>query len=119
MDRRLAMVLRDACIPDRPRPPDMAPAVTEHEIPPLPSASPRLRLLEVGGAPDSSWAWLLEVKSALALGGDEAEGAGWLLTEAMELEMDAEGAELTRFLACCCCCGCCCCGWGGCWVALL
>lgn len=116
LDRRLAMVFRDACIPDRPRLPDMGLVVTEHEIPPLPSERPRLRLLEVGGGPDRSCVWLLEVKSVLALGGDEAEQAGWLLTEAMELEMDAEGAELTRFLACCCCWAD---GWGGCWVALL
>lgn len=121
LDRRLAMVFRDACIPDRPRLPDMGLVVTEQEMPPLPSDRPRLRLLEVGGAPDSSGAWLPEVKSVLALGGEAAEEAGWLLTEATELQMDAEGAELTRFLAAC--------GggggggradgWAGCWVALL
>lgn len=110
------MVLRDACIPDRPRLPDMGLVVAEHDIPPLVSERPRLRLLEVGGGPDRSCVWLLQVKSVLALGGDEAEEAGWLLTEVMELEMDAGEAELTRFLACCCCCAE---GWGGCWVALL
>lgn len=115
MERRLAMVFRDAGIPDRPRLPDMGLVVTEHDIPPLPSERPKLRLLEVGGGPDRTCGWLLDVKSVLALGGDEAEEAGWLLAKAMELEMDAEEAELTRFLACCCCGG----GWGGCWVALL
>lgn len=99
MDRRLAMVFRDACIPDRPRLPDRGLVVTEHEIPPLPSERPRLRLLEGGGGPDSSCVWLVEVKSVLALGGGEAEGAGWLLAEVMELEMDAEEAELSRALA--------------------
>lgn len=114
LERRLAMVFRDAGIPDRPRLPDMGLVVTEHEIPPLPSERPKLRLLEVGGGPDRICGWLLDVKSVLALGGDEAEEAGWLLAKAMELEMDAEEAELTRFLACCCAAG-----WGGCWVALL
>lgn len=50
----------------------------------------------------------------LVLGGEEVD-AEWLLLDVMELEMDAEEAELTEFLACCCCadrCGCC-------WVALL
>lgn len=93
------MVFRDACIPDRPRLPDMGLVLTEQDMPPLTSERPRLRLLEVGGGPDSSGIWLLEVKSVLALGGDEAEEAGWLLTEVMELEMDAEEARLTRFLA--------------------
>lgn len=112
------MELKDAGIPDRPRLPDIGLVVMELDMPPFPSERPRLRprLLEVDGGPDRTWGWVFEVKSpcVLALGGEEVE-AGWLLVEVMELEMDAEEVELTRFLACCCCadrCGCC-------WVALL
>lgn len=51
----------------------------------------------------------------LALGGEEAEEAGWLLVEVLGMEIGAEGEELTKFLACCCCAD----GCGSCWVALL
>ena len=116
-DRRLAMLLRDACIPDRPRLPDME--LVGMDMPPFPSERPRLRprLLEVDVGPDRDWAWELEVKSpcVMALGGEEAEEAMWLLAELMGMEMGAEGAELTKLLACCCCAD----GCGSCWVALL
>lgn len=119
LERRFAMVLRDAGIPDRPRLPDSGLVVMEPDMPPLPSERPRLRprLLEVGEGPDRPWGWVFEVKSpcVLALGGEEDEEAWWLLVEVAGLEIGAEEVELTKFLACCCCadgCGCC-------WVALL
>lgn len=112
------MVLRDAGIPDRPRP-DIELVAMEPDMPPFPSERPRLRprLLEVGGGPDSAGGWEFEVKSpcVMALGGEEAEEAWWLLVEVLGMEMGAEEVELTKFLACCCGadgCGCC-------WVALL
>lgn len=48
----------------------------------------------------------------LALGGEEAEEAGWLLVEVLGLVVGVE--EIAEFLACCCADGC-----GCCWVALL
>lgn len=119
LDRRPAMVLRDAGIPDRPRLPDIGLVVMEPDMPPFPRERPRLRprLLEVGGGPKGTWGREFEVKSpcVLALGGEEAEEAGWLLVEVLGMEIGVEEEELTEFLACCCCadgCGCC-------WVALL
>lgn len=118
-DRRLAMVLRDAGIPDKPRLPDIGLVVIELDMPPFPSERPRLRprLLEVGVCPDRDWGWEVEVKSpcVMALGGEGAEETRWLLVEVMGIEIGVEEVELTKFLACCCCadgCGCC-------WVALL
>lgn len=54
LERRLAMPLRDAGIPDRPRLPDIGLVVME---PPFPSERPRLRprLLEVGVGTDRTW----------------------------------------------------------------
>lgn len=54
LERRLAMLLRDAGIPDRPRLPDIGLVVME---PPFPSERPRLRprLLEVGVGTDRTW----------------------------------------------------------------
>lgn len=120
LESRLAMLLRDAGIPDRPRLPDIGLVLMEPDMPPLPSKpSERPRLLEVGVGPDRTGGWVLEVKSpcVLALGGEEVEEAGWLLAEVTALAPGAEEAELTEFLACCCCC--CADGCGGCWVALL
>lgn len=119
LDRRLAMVpVKDAGIPDRPRPPDMGLVTTEPDTPLFPKDRPRLRprLLEVGVDPDRAWGCESEARSScvLALGGEEAEEAGWLLVEVLELEIGAEEEELTEFLACCCADEC-----GGCWVALL
>lgn len=118
-DRRLAMLLRDAGIPDRPRLPDMGLVVMQPDMPPFPSERPRLRprLLEVGAGPDRDWAWELEVKSpcVMALGGEGAEDTRWLLVEELGMEIGAEEAGPARCLDCCCCadgCGCC-------WVALL
>lgn len=111
------MLLRDAGIPDKPRPPDIGVVVME---PPFPRESPRLRprLLEVDAGPDGAWGWELDVSSpcVLALGGGEAKEAPWLLVEVLELEMGPEEEEFAEFLAACCCCadGC-----GSCWVALL
>lgn len=113
------MVHRDAGIPDRPRPPDIGLVVMELDMLPFPRERPRLRprLLEVGGGPDRIWGWLFEVKSpcVLALGGEGAEEAWWLLVEVLGMEIGAEEEELTKFLAC----GCCADGCGCCWVALL
>lgn len=113
------MVLRDAGIPDRPRPPDIGLVVMELVMPPFPRERPRLRprLLEVGVDPDGTWGCEFDEKSpcVLALGGEEVEEAGWLLVDELELVIGAEEEEPTEFLACCCCadgCGCC-------WVALL
>lgn len=49
-DRRPAIVLRDAGIPDKPRPADIGLEVMEPDMPPFPRESPKLRprLLEVG-----------------------------------------------------------------------
>lgn len=65
LERRLAIVFRDAGIPDRPRLPDMGLVVMELDMPPFPSERPRLRprLLEVDGGPDRAWDWVFEVKS--------------------------------------------------------
>lgn len=112
--------VRDAGIPDRPRPPDMG-LVTAPEMP-FPKERPRLRprLLEVGVDPDGASGCEFEARSScvLALGGEAASEAGWLLVEVLELEIGAEEEEeeeLMEFLACCCCADRC----GGCWVALL
>lgn len=75
-------MLRDAGIPDKPRPPDIWLVVMEpgpdmaafaREIPKL-----RPRLFEVDVGPDGAWSWEFEVSSpcVLALGGEEAEEEG-------------------------------------------
>lgn len=112
-------MLRDAGIPDRPSPADMGLVVMEPEMPPLPRDRPRLRprLLEVCGGPGSPRGWEFEDSSpcVMTLGGEEAEGTGWLLFEEVELVRGAEEEEeVMEFLACCCADG-----WGACWVALL
>lgn len=101
------MLPRDAGIPVRPRPPAAEPEVTEL---PFPNESPRLRprVLEVSVGPGGVWEFDARDPSVHVLGGEEADGAQWLLLEVLELEVGAE------FLACCCVDG-----WGGCWVALL
>lgn len=109
-------MLRDAGIPDRPRPPDIGLVGMELDMMLFPRESPRLRprLLEVDAGPKGGGGWEFEVISpcVLTFGGEDAEGPPWLLVEALELERGAE--ELAEFLACCCTDG-----WGGCWVALL
>lgn len=104
LDRRLAIVLREADIPDRPRLPDIGLVGMELDMMPFPRESPRLspRLLEVDVGPKGAWGWEFKVRSPcmLALGGEDSEEALWLLVEALELEMGAE--ELAEFLACCC-----------------
>lgn len=51
------MLLKDAGIPERPRPADMELVVVEPAMPPFPKERPRLspRLLEVGVSPDRDW----------------------------------------------------------------
>lgn len=100
------MLPRDAGIPVRPRPPAMELEVTELPFPKRPRLRPRL--LEVSVGPGGVWEFDVRAPSVHVLGGEDANGAQWLLVEALELEMGAE------FLACCCADG-----WGGCWVALL
>lgn len=110
------MVLRDAGIPGKLRPPDIGLVVMEPGIT-FPRERPRLRprLFEADVRPNGAWGWEFEQSSpcVLALGGEEAEEVVWLLVEVMGLVVEEE--ELTEFLACCCCAdGCSCC-----WVALL
>lgn len=117
-DRRPAM---DAGIPDRPRPADIGLVVMEPDIPPFPRDKPRLRprlLLEGGVAPEEAREFKVG-PCVLALGGEEAEEAGWLLVVALLLGLatgaDDEEEVLAEFLACCCGAS----GCGCCWVALL
>lgn len=71
------MELKDAGIPDRPRPPDIALVVMELVKAPFPRERPKLRprLLEVGVEPRGTWGCGFDVKNpcVLTLGGEEAE----------------------------------------------
>lgn len=73
------MALRDAGIPDRPRPPDIWLVAMEPgpDMTPFARERPKLRprLFDVDVDPDRTWGWGFEARSpwVLTLGGEEAE----------------------------------------------
>lgn len=74
------MLLRDAGIPDRPRPADMGLVVMGPDRPPFPKERPKLRprLLEVCGGPDRVGGREDDERSpcVLTFGGEGAEEVG-------------------------------------------